>query len=613
MKKKIPPKKKSASKKVAKKSSKAAAPKSRSRMLKGIPAAPGIHIGKAYVFEKATLTVPHYWINVKEVALEVDRFQESIETTQQELEKIQEKLCRFEGQEQIHILDAYRLILQDEMITQNTVETIKSEHINAEWALYKNLKKIQKAFGQIEETYIKERTHDFKYIGERILKHLVGKSEEALRKIPAGSIVVAHDLSPAEASQLNKFNIKALVTEIGASTSHTAIISRALEIPAVVGCSGAAQTIDTGMKLIVDGTKGQVLVNPTAKQEKDYDIERRHEHAFQKILLRDIHLPSETKDHYAIRLAANMELIEELTTIKEHGAEGIGLYRTEFLFLNRDRPPTEEEHFENYKKVLTSIYPNYATIRTLDIGGDKIPASRLYGPETNPALGLRAIRFSLKERHQFKNQLRAMLRASLYGKLKTLFPLVCDLEELRKAKNILEEIKEELRKKKIDFDPNVKVGTMIEVPSSVMVADELAREVDFFSIGTNDLIQYTLAIDRANEHVAYLYRPLHPAVLRMLKLAVDAAHREQIDVSLCGEMAGDPMFILVLLGYGLSELSMNPLSIPRAKRMIRSVEYSAARALLEKTLLLKTATEMEAFVRKELKLTLGENYKEITG
>lgn len=583
-----------------------------SKILKGIPASPGIFIGNAYLLEKVSVQVPHYWINVKEIASEVDRFHEAMEATQEELEKIQEKLCRFEGKEQIHILDAYQLILQDEMISRNTVETIKSEHINAEWALFKNLEKIKKTFSKIEEAYIKERTQDFNYIGERILRHLVGTSEEALRQIPPGSIVVAHDLSPAETSQMNKFKIKAIVTEIGASTSHTAIISRALEIPAVVGCNGITRMADTGIPLIVDGNKGMVLVRPTAKQKKEYDIERRHAHAFQKILLRDIHLPSQTLDRFSIRLAANMELTEELTSIKENGAEGVGLYRTEFLFLNRNTPPTEEEHFENYKKVLTSIYPNYTTIRTLDIGGDKIPSSRFYGPEPNPALGLRAIRFSLKERHHFKNQLRAMLRASLYGKLKILFPLISDLEEIRKAKSILEEVKDELKKKKVDFDPNVKIGVMIEVPSSVMVADDLAREVDFFSIGTNDLIQYTLAIDRGNEHVAYLYRPMHPAVLKMLKTTIDAAHREQIEVSLCGEMAGDPLYILILLGFGLNELSMNPVSIPRAKRMIRSVEYAAARALLEKTLLLKTSSEMEAFVRRELPRILGENYREIS-
>lgn len=605
MKKKKPTKKPEVSKKSAKKKG--------TKILKGIPAAPGIHLGKAYVLEKATVTVPHYWINQKEISHEVDRFEEALESTRQELERIQDKLCRFEGQEQFHILDAYRLILKDEMIDRNTVQTIKEEHINAEWALFKNLEKIKKAFSQVQEPYIKERTHDFNYIGDRVLRHLAGKSEEILRQIPSGSVIVAHDLSPAETSQLNKLKIRALVTEIGASTSHTAIISRALEIPAVVGCRGATHEIDTGTPLIVDGSKGHVLIRPNPKEEKEYDLERRHENAYQKILLRDIHLPSETKDRFALRLAANMELSEELTSIKEHGAEGVGLYRTEFLFLNRDHAPTEEEHFENYKKVLSSIYPNYTTIRTLDIGGDKIPATRLYGPEANPALGLRAIRFSFKERHQFKNQLRAMLRASLYGKLKILFPLVCDVEEIRKAKSILGEVMDDLRKKRIDFDPNVKVGVMIEVPSSVMVADELAREVDFFSIGTNDLIQYTLAIDRANEHVAYLYRPLHPAVLRMLKLTVDAAHREQIEVSLCGEMAGDPLYILVLLGFGFNELSMNPLSIPRAKRLIRSVDFSEARALLDKTLTLKTATEMEAFVRRELPQILGENYREMPG
>ncbi|MDX1386697.1 MAG: phosphoenolpyruvate--protein phosphotransferase, partial [bacterium] len=393
--------------------------------------------------------------------------------------------------------------------------------------------------------------------------------------------------------------------------SHTAIISQALEIPAVVGCHEATEKIKTGEKVIVDGNKGMVLPGPSAKQERDYDTSRKHEHALQKILLKDIHLPSETQDGYTIRLAANMELTEELTSIKEHGAEGIGLYRTEFLYLNRSTPPTEDEHFESYKKVLSAIYPNYTTIRTLDIGGDKIPTRRLYDAENNPALGLRAIRYSLREKHVFKNQLRAMLKASLYGKLKILFPLISDVEEFRQAKAIFHEVQEGLKKEKVDFDPNVKVGAMIEVPSSVMVADELAREADFFSIGTNDLIQYTLAIDRANEHVAYLYRPLHPAVLRMIKQTVDAAHREQIEVSVCGEMAGDPLYLLVLVGLGLNELSMNALSIPRAKRMIRSVDFSGARALFEKTLLKKTSREMEQFVRKELAQLMGENLKEI--
>lgn len=596
--------------KSTKKTKKKALAQKASKPLKGLSASPGISIGDAYVLEKADFKLPRYWVNNKEIPNEVKRFGAALDKTREELERIQEKLCKFEGREQIHILDAYRLILQDEMVTENTVRSIKNEHINAEWALYKNLEKIKNAFCDIEEAYLKERTNDFNYIGERILKHLVGKSEDLVKHIPKNSVIIAHDLSPAETSLLTKFKLKAIVTEIGGSTSHTAIISRALEIPAVVGCTGASEKIKTGDRVIVDGAQGMVIPRPSEKQQKEYENTRRHESALQRILLKDIHLPSETQDQHAIRLAANMELTEELSSIKEHGAEGIGLYRTEFLFLNRNSPPTEEEHFENYKKVLSSIYPNYTTIRTLDIGGDKIPSSRPYEMETNPALGLRAIRFSFKERHIFKEQLRAMLRASLYGKLKILFPLICDVEEIRKAKSILNEVKKELEKEKIDYDPNVKVGAMIEVPSSVMVADELAREVDFFSIGTNDLIQYTLAIDRANEHVAYLYRPLHPAVLRMLKQTVDAAHREQIEVSVCGEMAGDPLYILVLVGMGLSELSMNALSIPRAKRIIRSVDFAASRALFEKTMLLPTATEMENFVRKELHSLLGDNFKE---
>jgi len=581
-----------------------------SNQLDGIVASPGICIGKAYVLEKSGLNLPRYWVNNRELPAEIARFKKALDTTRLELDRIKDKLCKFEGKEQIHILDAYGMILQDEMLLQNTIQTIKNEHINAEWALYKNLEKIKEVFLNVDETYLRERTSDFNYIGERVIKHMVGKDDDVFKNIPTHSVIVSHDLSPAETAQLLKFKIKGIVTEIGGKTSHTAIISRALEIPAVVGCAGATLRIQTGDKVIVDGTTGHIIVRPTEKQEKTFTLTKEHEDAFQRILLKDIHLPAETKDRYRVRLVANMELTEEIASIKEHGAEGVGLYRTEFMFLNRKAAPTEEEHFENYKQVLSSIYPNYTTIRTIDVGGDKVPTGHPYGEETNPALGLRAIRFSFREKAIFKTQLRAMLRASVFGKLKILIPMVSDLEELRKVKGIIEDVKHDLERHKIDYDPNVKLGIMIEVPSSVMVADELAREVDFFSIGTNDLIQYTLAIDRSNELVAYLYRPLHPAVLRMLKQAIDAAHREQIEVSICGEMAGEPQFILILLGFGLNELSMNALSIPRAKKIIRSVEYSSARALLEKTMLLKTATEMEHFVKKELHHLLGNDFKE---
>ncbi|MDL1872051.1 phosphoenolpyruvate--protein phosphotransferase [Deltaproteobacteria bacterium PRO3] len=578
--------------------------------LAGIVASPGICIGEAFVLEKTSLNLPRYWVNNKEIQPEIDRFHKALAKAKVEMERIKDKLCKFDGKEQIHILEAYSMILQDEMLTQNTVQSIKNEHINAEWALYKNLEKVKTVFQDVAEGHFRERTSDLDYIGERILSHLAGKSEDLFKNIPPASIIVAHDLSPAEAAQLIKFKIKGIVTEIGGKTSHTAIISRALEIPAVVGCAGVTQRAHSGDKMIVDGGNGIVILNPSPKQEKEFEANRLHENALQKVLLKDIHLPAETRDGYRVRLAANMELTEEIHSIKEHGAEGVGLYRTEFLFLNRKQPPTEEEHFENYKKVLKSIYPHYTTIRTLDIGGDKIPTNHNYETETNPALGLRAIRFCFKEKQIFKTQLRAMLRASVYGKLKILLPMITDLEELRKAKNILEEVKHDLERDKVDYDPRVKVGIMIEVPSAVMVADELAREVDFFSIGTNDLIQYTLAIDRGNENVAYLYRPLHPAVLRMLRMAIDAAHREQIEVSVCGEMAGEPLFILILLGFGLNELSMNALSIPKAKKIIRSVDYTAARALLEKTLLMRTATEMASFVKRELHQLLGENFKE---
>ncbi len=576
----------------------------------GISASPGIAIGSAYVLEKAEFKSPRYWINHKETNREVARFDRALEQTRQELEKIRDKLCRFEGKEQIHLLDAYTLILQEEMLTQNTQKTIEQEHINAEWALTKNLGKIRESLSAIEEPYFKERIHDFNYIGERILKHLVGRSEDFFKRIPKGSILVAHDLSPTETSLLTKFKVKGIVTEIGGSTSHMVIVSRALEIPTVVGCPGVSEKIQSGDKVILDGSQGVVIAKPSSAQEQEYENTRKHVHALQRILLRDVHLPSETQDRTTVHLAANMELIEELPSIKENGAEGIGLYRTEFLFLNRKTFPTETEQFENYKKILSAVYPHSTTIRTLDVGADKIPLGQNYGNQTNPALGLRAIRLSLKERQGFKIQLRAMLRASPYGKLKILFPLISDLEELRKAKQILKEVQDELKKEKIDFDPHVQVGAMIEVPSAVWIARELAKEVHFFSVGTNDLIQYTLAIDRSNEHVAYLYHPLHPAILRMLKTTVEAAQEAQIPVSLCGEMAGDPLLILVLIGMGLHELSMNALSIPRAKRIIRSVHFADAKGLFEKMLTLGTTQEMEAYVRQEMNRLLGKSFRE---
>jgi len=581
-------------------------PKAKSRFIRGIVAASGVVQGKAVLLEKTELTISHYWISNKELPLELNRFKNAVEKTKEQLCRIRERLCRYEGIDHIRILDSYNLILKDEMLIKETLASIKSEQINAEWALQKTLQKIKQVFLNIDKEYFRERNSDVDYLGEKILKNLMGKSDEFLQDIPAHAIIVAHNLSPADTAQLMKFKIAGFVTEVGGRTSHTAIIARALQLPAVVGCPKVTQKIKNGDTVVVDGNKGIVLICPSATELKNYEIIKRQEAQFEKMLLKDIHLPTETPDQFRICLYANMELKEEIQSIKEHGAEGIGLYRTEFLFLNRETIPTEEEQFKNYSQVLKAIYPHSTTIRTLDLGADKVPTHFRYEHEVNPALGVRAVRLCLREKDLFKVQLRALMRASVYGKLKIMFPLISSLEELRACKQLLEEVKTELRRKKIEYDPHIKVGAMVEVPSAVMIAEDLAREVDFLSIGTNDLIQYTLAVDRMNEHVAYLYKPLHPAILKMIKRVVDAALHHKIEVSVCGEMASEPLYILMLLGFGLSGLSMNAVSIPRVKRIIRAVPFKEAKDLLDKALQLSTESEIEALLKREIKHLLPE-------
>jgi len=578
----------------------------KSRYIRGIIASSGVVQGKAILLEKAELSISHYWISNKELPGELSRFKSAVEKTKDQLRRIRERLCRYEGVDHIRILDSYNLILKDEMLIKETLANIKSEQINAEWALQNTLQKIKQVFLNIDKEYFRERNSDVDYLGEKILKNLMGKSDEFLQDIPPHAIIVAHNLSPADTAQLMKFKVAGFVTEVGGRTSHTAIIARALQLPAVVGCSKVTQKIKNGDKVVVDGNKGLVLICPTAAELKSYELIKRQEVQFEKMLLKDIHLPTETPDQFRISLYANMELKEEIQLIKEHGAEGVGLYRTEFLFLNRDTIPDEEEHFKNYSQVLKAIYPHSTTIRTLDLGADKVPTHYRYEHETNPALGVRAVRLCLREKDLFKAQLRALMRASVYGKLKILFPLISSLEELRNCKQLLNEVKAELKRKKIQYDPHVKIGTMIEVPSAVMIAEDLAREVDFLSIGTNDLIQYTLAVDRMNEHVAYLYKPLHPAILKMIKRVVDAAQHHKIEVSVCGEMASEPLYILMLLGFGLNGLSMNAVSIPRVKRIIRSVSFKEAKDILDKALQLSTESEIETLLKREVKHLLPE-------
>jgi phosphotransferase system enzyme I (PtsI) len=502
------------------------------------------------------------------------------------------------------------MILDDQMLFQDTVDMIRKKKVNAEWALDLTVEKLDTAFNAIEDEYLKERRSDLHYVSARIFRSLLGKKHDDITKIKGKVILVAHDLSPADTLQMNLKHVAGFITDIGGKVSHTAILSRSLGIPAVLGLQRATSLINGGDLLIIDGETGEVVINPTEEVSHSFLKRKRRIRSMEREILRYASLPAETRDGIRIRLQANIEMVEEISSAKAHGAEGIGLYRTEILYLNRKDLPTEEEHYQVYRQLAESIHPTSAIIRTLDIGGDKFLPDYSKNNEMNPAMGLRAIRFSLKETDIFKTQLRGILRASVHGKLKILFPMISGIEEIRQAKAILEEVKKGLAKAKIPFDKEIEVGAMIEIPSASDIADILATEVDFFSIGTNDLIQYALAVDRINEHVSYLYEPLHPAVLRIIRRVVQAAHQAGIPVAICGEMASEPAYAVVLLGLGLDELSMNPVSIPKVKKVLRMSRFEETRSLVEKIFQFKTASEIESYVRNWMAERFPEDFIE---
>lgn len=525
---------------------------------------------------------------------------QALKKTQRDLLRIKEKLCRFQVGDQIRIIESHQMIANDKTLVSETIALIRHERINAEWALDKAVQKMGRAFEDSQSGYFKERYDELSHVVNQIFHNLLGSGIAFPRQFKKDSVIVAHDLSPADTAQMIKGTVQGFLLETGGPTSHTAIVARALEIPAVVSINEISRMVKEGDSILMDGNEGFVTLHPTGRDRAKYRaIQKKYDH-FDLLLRREAHLPSVTQDGYRTRLAANMEMLEELSTIKKHGAEGIGLYRTEILAMTLRRIATEEEQFRTYREVLRRIAPHPVTIRTLDIGGDKITAESDVVDCLNPALGLRAIRYCLKERNILKTQVRAMLRASPFGKLKILIPMVTNLEEIRQVKKIIADIKEELGRKKVPFDPDVKVGAMIEIPSAAIMSDDFAREVDFLSIGTNDLIQYTLAVDRTNEDVSYLYDPLHPAVLRLLKMVCDAGKSRNVEVSLCGEMAGHPLCFPILLGLGLSELSMNAASIPRVKRLTRSVTFRQAKEILDAALDCKTAGEVEHLIKREV-------------
>ncbi len=578
----------------------------KANILYGIPVSPGIIIGKARLVERSKVKILYqYLIQDQQIEKEVDRFKEALQATKEQMITLKNRMPdQMKGH--AFILDTQLMIMDDGMLYDATIATILNEKINASWAVKKSVQKIGQLFQQVDDEYIRERFKDVEYVAEGILRNLAGKEQESLSEINERVIIVAHELSPADTSEMNIGMVMGFITDVGGRTSHTAIMAQALGIPAAVGLESVTHQVQDGTLLIVDGNTGEVIIEPDDDmiilyQEKQLEIER-----YKSSIARISHLPAETVDGHKISVQANIEFSEEVVTSRDHGAEGVGLYRTEFLYLRSRGVPSEEELFEDYKGVAEILSPAPVTIRTLDLGGDKFASNLNLTREMNPALGLRAIRFCLREPRIFKSQLRAILRASAFGHIQLMFPMISGLQEILDTKKILKEVMDDLDKENMEYVRDIKVGIMIEVPSAVTMADALAKQVDFFSIGTNDLIQYALAIDRINESVAYMYQPFHPAILRMIRHVVEVAGKAGIKVALCGEMAGDPLCVFILLGFGIDELSMNAQAIPVIKQMIRSISMEKARADLQHILELNTAEAVRKFIVKRMKPLISE-------
>ncbi len=561
--------------------------------LKAIAASPGIAIGKVFLLDAKKIKTVKKKIGSEDVNEEATRFKKAVRGVEDQLRKLISELPD-EIKEHSNIIKSYILMLRDKMVYDKTIELIKSKRINAEWALELAKEEIRALFSTVEDSYIRERIEDIGFVINKIKSILAGTEARLdLSSIEEPVIVVTRSLSPADTLHIRKEKVLGFVTELGSRTSHTAILARSLGIPAVVGLEGITSKCLSGETMIVDGLKGIVVVEPDNDTISTYRLRQEQYLSYRLEVIHNSRLPAETVDGYRIKVMANMELVEEIPIVVQHGAEGVGLFRTEFLYMTSKTLPTEEQLFLAYKEVVEKLNPYPVTIRTLDIGGDKLASEVCLEEEINPALGLRAIRLCLHEKGLFRAQLRAILRASAYGNLRLLFPMVSGKSEIIEVKGFLSSVMDELAKEGYSFNRNIKIGLMIEVPTAVLTADILAREADFFSIGTNDLIQYSLAIDRVNDAVSHLYEPLHPGVLRMIKMTVDSAHREGIEVGMCGEMAGEPLYVPILLGMGLDELSMNALAIPKTKKIVRQSNQEECSRLVSELLGLESAYQVK--------------------
>lgn len=565
--------------------------------LRGIGVSPGIAMGETFVIKTKVLAVRRENIPSAQVEKEIERLKLSLKKTERELLEIKEKIKKIAGEEQAILLEAHLLILRDKSLFVSLERVIRQERVTAEWALEEVNRKYRETFESINDEYFRQRQADIFDVLVRIQRNL--KPETNRRKDQLGErkvILVAHDLLPSEAA--NRFglgNIIGVALDMGGPTSHTAILARSLDIPAVVGLHNITAYVKNGDFIIVDGTDGEVLINPPLTIKKEFQSKKEKYDQYRLDLRKIARQPSVTLDGVVFTPLANIELPEEVPVALSLGAEGVGLFRSEYIYLQSKTLPSEEEHFEVYFKLARKCYPRPVYIRTLDIGGEKSYSQFNLESEPNPALGLRAIRFSLKNPEIFKLQLRAILRASSQGNVRLLFPMITELEEILLIKELLAEVKAELCRRRVRFDENIPIGVMIEVPAAAAMVEFMIKEVDFISIGTNDLIQYFLAVDRSNEYVSYLYKPLHPSVLRLLKQVIEQANEAGKEVAVCGEMAADPLSALILLGFGLRIFSMNPIFIPRIKKALRSVELKTVKEACNGVLKLRTSQDVEEY------------------
>jgi len=568
--------------------------------LRGIGVSPGIGMGEVSLSERVIFTSRREAIAADQVDDELKRLRRAIERTKSELVRIKTDIKDKMGEEHAFIFDAHLLILEDPSLLSSLEKVVNEDRVRSEWALSRTNTRYEQIFEAVNDEYFKQRKSDISDVLAKIYRNLEMKKEK--KEVPDKlKVLVAHDLLPSEAAvRLSRENVLAVALDMGGQTSHTAILARSLGIPAIVGLHDITLRVKNGDFIIVDGTDGEVIVNPPQVVRREFLSKKEKYEKYRKDLQKTARLESRTLDGVPFVPMANIELPEEVNMAQSYGAEGIGLFRSEFIYLQRTTLPTEEDHLAIYSRLAREAYPAPVYIRTIDIGGEKTLPQLNIEKEPNPALGLRAIRFSLRDRDMFRTQLSAILKASVKGNLRILIPMVTEIEEIFEVKMLLEEVKDDLRRNKERFDERIPLGTMIEVPAAAAMADHLLREVDYLSIGTNDLIQYYLAVDRSNEFVSYLYKPLHPAVLRLIQSVIQAAVKAGKEVTVCGEMAADPLSALVLFGFGLRKFSMNPIFIPRIKKALRSIELGTVEKAVAEAMGFRSSQEIEEYMIEKI-------------